>query len=248
MRGSLARALGACVCALALAACPAAAQNIIEIDKLLADDGNVADLFGVSVAVSGDTAVIGAPDDEGNTAGAAYVYTFNGTSWTQQQKITSNDADLRDDFGHSVDIEGDTIVVGALRDDQLGNDAGAAYVFIRNGNTWSQQAKLLPNDGLTGGNGVGDAVAISGNTVIVGMRFGANQGGLGRAYVFVRSGSNWSQQAILTANDDTLESRFGSDVGISGDIAIVGAPEHQHAGTLLSSACCDQLVPLRTNM
>ena len=93
---------------LAIAAGQASGQSIVEIDKLLASDGNIADRFGTSVALDGNTAVVGAPDPLGDSSGAAYVFTFDGEAWNEQQKLVSSDAELRDDFGDSVAIDGDT--------------------------------------------------------------------------------------------------------------------------------------------
>src|SRR5262245_41634 len=108
--------------------------------KLLASDGGDFDNFGISVAVSGNTAVVGARFDDtsaGGNAGSAYVFVRTGGVWTQQQKLTAPDGAGEDAFGVSVGIAGETIIVGAYRGDTPGGiDAGAAYVFLRSGGTW----------------------------------------------------------------------------------------------------------------
>ncbi|VAX42299.1 hypothetical protein MNBD_PLANCTO03-96, partial [hydrothermal vent metagenome] len=117
----------------------------VETAKLLADDGAVSDLFGYSVAMSSDTAIIGASadDDNGSASGSAYVFTQIGGVWSQQTKLLPDDGAEDDLFGHSVSISGDAVVIGARFDDDNGTDSGSAYVFIRSGGMWIQQAKLL---------------------------------------------------------------------------------------------------------
>jgi hypothetical protein len=197
--------------------------------KLIAGDGAANDWFGTSVAVSGDTAVVGAlfGDIGANTNhGSAYVFTRNGTSWSEQAKLTAGDGAVNDQFGYSVAVSGDTAVVGALFDNIGANSTqGSAYVFTRSGTTWGQQAKLTAGDGAAG-DWFGISVAVSGDTALVGALFddiGANPD-QGSAYVFNRSGTLWSQRAKLTAGDGAAGDQFGHSVALSGDTAVVGAP------------------------
>ena len=142
--------------------------------------------FSVTVAVSGDTAVVGADfdDDKGSDAGSAYVFARSGTTWTQQAKLLASDGAAGDQFGVSVSVSGDTAVVGALRDDDKGSDAGSAYVFARSGATWTQQAKLVASDGAAG-DLLGNWVAVSGGTAVVGAVLDDDKGTeSGSAYVF----------------------------------------------------------------
>jgi hypothetical protein len=196
--------------------------------KLTADDGATADHFGGSVAISGDTVVVGAAYDEvgANTSqGSAYVFTKNGTNWTQQAHLTAGDGAALDYFGTSVAISGDTVLVGADLDDVGANTSqGSAYVFIRSGSNWTQQAKLTANDGEPAGF-FGSSVALSGDTALIGAP-GQDAGmnaSQGAAYVFTRSGAAWTQQAKLTAGDGAGYDLFGSSVGLSGNTAVVGA-------------------------
>ncbi len=196
--------------------------------KLTAADGGGQDFFGISVAISGDTAIVGAfLDDVGANAnqGSAYIFVRSGTTWSQQQKLTAADGAAEDVFGVSVAISGETAIVGANEDDVGANgNQGSAYVFVRSGTTWSQQQKLTAADGAAE-DVFGVCVAISGETAIVGANeddVGAN-GNQGSAYIFVRSGTTWSQQQKLTASDGVVEDFFGVSVAISGDTAIVGA-------------------------
>ena len=196
-------------------------QAFTDPIKLTADDGMAADFFGISVAVDGDTTVIGAEQHDigpNNEQGAAYVFVRSGSTWTQQAKLVA--ADGSDLFGHSVSISGDTVIIGAYVD-AIGTNAGqgSAYVFVRSGSTWAQQAKLVAADG-TPNDHFGASVAIDGETALVGVP--QQTGGQGSAYVFLRSGASWMQQAKLTADDGLANDAFANAVGISGDIAIVG--------------------------
>ena len=189
--------------------------------KLTAGDGAASDVFGDSVAISGDTLVVGARlADVGANGeqGAAYVFVRNGGVWTQQQKLTADDGAAGDLFGLSVAITGDTVVVGAPADD---GSQGAAYVFVRNGDVWTEQQKLTASDRAV--NIFGHAVAISGDTVVVGALFdavGANSD-QGSAYVFVRRGGVWTEQQKLTAADGAADDLFSRSVAISGDSLVV---------------------------
>jgi len=196
--------------------------------QLTAADGAADDRFGWSVAIAGDTAVVGAPyDDVGAKAdqGSAYIFVRGGTARSQQQQLTAADGAASDQFGWSVAISGETTVVGAYGDDQGTNtDQGSAYVFVRSGTSWSEQQKLSAADG--GADDLfGWSVAIAGETAVVGAvcdDVGANAD-QGSAYVFVRSGTSWSQQQKLTAADGAAYDEFGESVAISGETTVVGA-------------------------
>ena len=158
-----------------------------EQTKLTASDANSGDEFGLSVAISGDTALVGAykDDDDGNSSGSAYIFDRSGTTWTEQAKLTASDAATGDYFGYSVAISGDTALVGALLDDDGGDNSGSAYVFGRSGTTWTEQAKLTASDASTQ-DSFGHSVAVSGDTALVGA-YADDDGGnsSGSAYIFV---------------------------------------------------------------
>ena len=203
--------------------------------KLVASDPNDLAFFGAEVEISGDTLVAGAKwnDGGGSDAGAAYVFTRSGTSWSQQAKIVSSDIQAGDYFGEYVAIDGDTIVVGAIGEDTGGYGAGAAYVFTRSGTTWSQQAKIQSSD-IAASDMFGTGVSIDGDTVVVGAYMEAD--GQGAAYVFTRSGTSWSQQAKLVASDGSAGERFGNTVSISSDSVVVGSYYDYDGGANAGSA------------
>jgi hypothetical protein len=189
--------------------------------KLIASDGEAGDGFGTVVAISSNTILVGArADDTGSAlADEGSVYMF--ATWSQRNKLTALDGEADDRFGSSVAISGDTVVVGAPRDDIGSNpDQGSAYVFVRIGFFWTRY-KLFAGDGAAGDQ-FGSSVAISADTVVVGAQLDNSQ--QGAAYVFVRSGSTWNQQARLIAGDGAAGDRFGSSVAISADTVVVGAP------------------------
>lgn len=193
--------------------------------KLLAADGTVEDNFGMQVAVDGDTAVISAhgDDDFGLFSGSAYVFARNGAVWTQQAKLLPGDGAAYDQFGFSVAVSGDTALVGALGDDVIGSNSGSAYVFVRSGGAWNQQAKLLPSDGADG-DSFGGSVAVSGDAALIGAAWDDHLGfNSGSAYSFVRSGATWTEQAKLLAGDGAPEDGLGYSVALSGDTAAIGA-------------------------
>lgn len=237
------------------------AALIAQQAYLKASNSGANDWFGGAVALSGDTMVVGAffessnatgvnGDQNNNSAansGAAYVFVRDGTNWTQQAYLKASNTGANDNFGWSVAISGDTVVVGAPQEssnatgvngDQGDNSApiaGAAYVFVRSGTNWSQQAYLKPSNSGPDYN-FGSAVAVSGDTVVIaapgessdamginGDQSNTNALYSGAAYVFVRSGTNWSQQAYLKASNTGPEDIFASAVAISGDTVIVCA-------------------------
>ena len=205
-----------------------------EQTKLLASDGAIQDRFGSSVSVSGDYAVVGAPSGQYNS-GSAYIFVRDGENWLQQAKLLPDGQEL-DHFGNSVSISGDYCIVGAHQDDDSGIYSGSAYIFARDGNNWTQQAKLLASDG-DAYDSFGYQVSICDDYAIVGARGDDDKGiDSGSAYIFVRGGNNWLQQAKLTASDGTAWDLFGSSVSISGDYAIVGDPNDADNGYSSGSA------------
>lgn len=214
------------------AAYPITVDPLIYLEQKVLASGAAGDYFGGSVAVSGDTALLGAygvdlgADED---QGSAYVFIRTGTTWTLQQRLLASDGAAGDFFGNCVTLSGDTALVAAAGDDFGANaDQGSVYVFVRSGATWTQQAHFFASDGGAG-DYFGDSVALSGDTALVGAQtddVGANQD-QGSAYVFVRTGTTWSEQAHLFASDGAADDQFGYPVALSGDgdTALVGASE-----------------------
>jgi len=209
------------------AAYPVTIDPLVQQQKLTALDGAANDHFGCSVSLSsdGNTALIGA-QGENSSQGAAYVFVYSEStsSWTEQQKLTASDGAWSENFGISVSLssDGNTALIGA-NGKKSGDDwyVGAAYVFVRSGSTWSEQGILTASVRANGDN-FGNSVSMSsdGNTALIGA-FGKSSS-QGAAYVFVRSGSTWSQQQILTAAGSYY---FGNSVSLSsdGNTALIGA-------------------------
>jgi hypothetical protein len=193
--------------------------------KLTASDGAAFDLFGRSVSVSGDTAVVGAylDDDGGLNSGSVYVFVRSGGVWTEQAKLTASDAAAGDQFGRPVSVSGDTVVVGVYADDDAGLNSGSAYVFVRSGGVWTEQAKLTASDAAAGDQ-FGYSVSVSVDTAVVGAVADDHAGFYsGSTYVFARSGGVWAEQAKLTASDAAELDHFGFRLSVDGDTAVVGA-------------------------
>ncbi len=197
----------------------------IEETVLAPSDGVYGDNFGYTVAVSGTVALIGAygVDDFGTSSGAAYVFRYNGSRWSQEAKLHASDAAASDFFGVGVALDGNVAVVGAYLDDDLGTSSGSAYVFRYNGADWVAEGKLLANDG-SADDRLGAALGISGNRIVAGVeQHDAYASNAGAAYVFSFDNARWSQEAKLFASDGDTNDRFGASVGISGTNIVVGA-------------------------
>ncbi len=178
--------------------------------ELVPNDPGAADNFGNSVALSGDTALVGAWD-KNSGAGAAYVFVRSGTTWTQQKELVVAQGGA---FGFSVALSGDTALIGT--------ESNSAYTSVRSGTSWSQPQKLVPGDG-TAIDAFGVSVALSGDTALVGASQKAFD--TGAAYVFLRSGTTWTQQRKLLAGDGVTNDYFGTSVALSSSsLAVVGAP------------------------
>ncbi|MCD4652847.1 FG-GAP repeat protein [bacterium] len=208
------------------------------------EGGQTYDVFGQSVSISGDYALVGAPrDDEvGQDSGSAYIFNRDeggSNLWGQQAKITATDGDAWDWFGCSVSINGTDVVIGADYDEDNGSWAGAAYVFQFDSSNWIQQAKLLADDGAA--NDIfGYSVSIYGDYAFVGADSNDENGdNAGAAYIFYRDagGANhWDQVEKLMASEGDSGDWFGNTVLIGSDYAIAGATRDEENGTNSGSA------------
>ena len=184
--------------------------------KLFDPNGAANDHMGESVSISGNTAIVGAPDatiGTDNQQGAIYVYLRTGGEWLLQQKVFAADGLALDRLAIAVDISGETMIAGSTH---ANANKGAAYVFVRNSGVWTQQQKLIASDASVG-NVFGISVAIAQSTAIVGSSFDSINGDSyrGSAYVFDRNGAVWTQQAKLFAADGGANDYFGSTVDIA---------------------------------
>ena len=189
--------------------------------KLMANDGTAGDLFGESISLNSNTVIAGAGGDD-SSKGSAYIFIRNGNTFTEQQKLTANDGIANDLFGKSVSVNFDTAIAGAN-----GNNSakGAAYVFVRNGNVWSLQQKLIASDGAANDN-FGFSTAVDGDVIIVGAdqnTIGSNAS-QGSAYIYHRIGTTWTEIQNASAFDGQAQDKYGSSVAVSGDKIIIGAP------------------------
>ena len=200
--------------------------------KLIADDAKAGDLFGNTVAIYGETVVIGAPgvDDAGPESGAAYVFTYLGDEWVQRAKLIGDDTSMFDHFGTAAAVHEDTAIIGAHgKDENSVEDSGAAYIFVRNGISWTQQAKLAHQNAVPGDQ-FGRAVAIYGDNALIGAHLSDATGpDSGAAYIFTRNGGTWSQDFEIIPNDSGLGDEFGYAVDLTNGVAIVGAPKEDRS-------------------
>lgn len=202
--------------------------------KLIAEDPESGDAFGFAVDIDGTTAVVGVPkdDDAGSNSGSVYVFTKDANTWKQQAKLAAKDTAKSDSFGEFVAIQQDTIVVGAPGHTHANiRFAGAVYVFGRQGEKWFEESKITADDAAKSDR-FGVSVGIHTDTIIVGSTL--NDAGRGKdagaAYIFVREGNAWKQQAKITGDDSRAGDHFGAGVATTGKIAVVGAPLHEEEG------------------
>ena len=200
----------------------------IESARLTASDYGQYDLFGSALALSGELLAIGAPrDDSGGIAdrGSVYVFERVGGAWVERARLTASDAGSFDQFGASVALDGERLIVGAPRADIAGRiDQGAAYVFERSGATWTQVAKLVAADGLAVDT-FGHAVALDGGTAVVGAPLHDAAGSsAGAAYVFVGAGAAWTLEAKLEDFGSVYVDQFGAALDLEDERLVVGLP------------------------
>jgi hypothetical protein len=254
---------------------------------LKASNTGTSDSFGTSVALFGDTLAVGAPGEAsaatgvgGNQAdnsapfsGAVYVFRRAGTAWQQEAYLKASNTGASDSFGTSVALSGDTLAVGATREDSTatgvnGNQAdnsaresGAVYVFRRSGTTWQQEAYIKASNTGAGenigdGDFVGTSVALAGDTLAVGALGEASAAsGLngnqadnsapfsGAVYVFHRTGSDWEQEAYLKASNTDTYDCLGISVALAGDTLAVGAYQEASAATGVGGNQADNSAP-----
>jgi hypothetical protein len=221
------------VCATVLAAPAALAQFASEDTRVTAPAPYSQGYYGRSVSVSGDLLAIGSPGDL--SEGTVSLWRRGPAGWSPEATLNGADESSFANFG-SVSASGDTVAVGARDQTTNGTSGGAVYVFVRSASVWSQQAKLVASD-LKQGAEFGHAVALSGDTLVVGAYWAdGTVVGTGAAYVFTRSGTTWTEDAKLTAFDGANADNFGATVAISGGTIVVGAPRDTLTTSIEGSA------------
>ena len=196
--------------------------------KLVPRDLEKGDSFGEAVIVRENVIIIGAPKHTHGglrLAGAVYVFERRGEAWVQQAKLTADDAGKGDHFGRAIAMSEDTVIVGApMYDSNAGRDAGAAYIFARDGERWNQRAKLIPKD-TNASDRFGASVATNGKTAIVGAprRESRGQPASGAVYSFVGMNGDWQEKKKVTPDQEGQNITFGAWVTISGDSVVVSA-------------------------
>jgi hypothetical protein len=194
--------------------------------ELTGSDETSADQFGAALATSGGTIAVGAPAQQSSLAGATYIFTFSGGTWSQTGELEPADGATFDESGSSVAISetGTTVVAGAQDN---ANSLDTAYVFTLSGGAWTQAARLV--EPTTPSYSLPAAVAISGTTIVLGGGSQAANGSIGQAYVYTPSGNGWGLAATLNPADSG--GYFGRAVAISGNTIVVGAfGNNSHTG------------------
>jgi hypothetical protein len=197
--------------------------------KITANDAGVGAAFGTSVSIFLDTVLIGAAGAGGT--GRAYIYQYDGASWTEQAILNASDATIGDEFGNSVSISANSVIVGAPGHDGSGAQAGAAYIFRDDGVSWSQEAQLLAPD-ASPYDRFGISVAMNGFTVTVGAPGDdlPTIPEIGAAYIFRSDGSSWTHEQKLVPQTPTFTGWFGWSVSLSQDVTVIGSPTASLAG------------------
>lgn len=192
---------------------PAYAATGDQLHKLLPDDGAADDLFGASVSISGNIALVGAVQDGDNGTNSGSAYLFDVITGNQLHKLTPDDGGPSDAFGASVAISGNIAVIGALND-----GGGSAYVF--DATTGGQLRKLVPDNPSSR---FGGSMAVDGNIAIIGSLGFTNTNGISSGEVFVFDVATGSQLHKLLPNDPKINQFFGTSMAIRGNTAIIGA-------------------------
>lgn len=208
--------------------------------KLMANDGAAGDLFGISVAINGNTILVGADlnDEQAENAGAVYVYVFDGKQWIHQAKLVAKDGANTDIFGVRMALYGDTALISARRDDidGVGVDAGSAYLFERTDGIWTQTQKLVAPDGAADDR-FGRGVALDKETALISaMHHDSKGNNAGALYVFKKQPGQWRYTSKIVAIDGTAEDRFGWNIALSDLTAVVAVPHRDDNGNASGAA------------
>ncbi len=218
--------------------------NWAEEDKLTASDGAASYGFGAAVSLSGDFLIVGAPDVDASSPGAAYAFEHKAGDWDELQKLPAAGLQNGDQFGNAISLRNDWVIVGALSDNGA---RGSAQIFQRTGLMGDHEDTITASDAAAG-DSFGSAVAMGDDLVVVGAYAEANE--KGSAYVFYRDGSNWREDVKFTPGDNGTD-RFGVAIVLHEMMAVIGAPFDDEDGANSGSAYvfdlnCGEFAPLES--
>lgn len=222
-----------------------------QVDVLISSDAQENDNFGGAVAIDGSRLVVAARHHNGlaTNTGAGYVFEDGAQGWTEVARLEAPDAEASDDYGRSIDLAADRVVVGATWDDDLGISSGSAYIFVRESTGWVFEEKLLAPDGAAEQR-FGDAVSFNSDAgrLLVGAYWDDDGGNnAGAAYVFSRAGTSWSLHQKIVVSDAEAMDRLGDSVCLDGDRAFLGAARTDDDGNRSGSAYIIDISPAVTS-
>ena len=205
---------------------PQADPNCVAVGERKIKPADLAqgDIYAAAMAVDGNVALVASEwdDDQGKDSGAVFVYRCDGRQWVEEQKLLPSDGQAGDNFGRSLELDGNLAVVGTHWDDDNGEKSGSVYAFRYNGAAWVQEQKLLASDGKADDR-LGNTVSVDGDVIVAGA-WKKNGGGKnsGAAYVYRFNGLQWVQEQKLVASDREAYDGFGRHVSVSGNVIAVG--------------------------
>ena len=209
----------------------------VEQQKLIPADGAAGDKFGITLAINNDNVIVGAyADGDGSHIGSAYIFHFDGTTWTEQQKLTASNPDAGDLYGIGVSIYGNHAIVGALGDDDIASSAGTAYIYSYDGSIWNEQQKIYASDGAAS-DWFGYTAAITDNYALVGAIYDDDNGSSsGSAYIYYYDGISWTEQNKLLASDGAAGDNFSTNMSLYENRVLIASPRGHNNGVITGSA------------
>ncbi|MFC3194584.1 hypothetical protein ACFODZ_10085 [Marinicella sediminis] len=209
-----------------------------ETQMLEASDGAFDDKFGNALSVHHDRAMIGAyfDDDNGFASGSVYVFDYDGTSWSETDKLTATDGGAYQNFGKALDLDGQRLIIGAPGDDSTNSNAGAVYEYQLDNQSWTIKQKLTSSDGQAN-QFFGSSLSLYQNRLLIGATGDDDRGfGAGAAFIFDHDGTTWTETSKLQGLDTASRDRFGTALSLSSNLALVGAPSDSDNGAYSGAA------------
>lgn len=223
--------------------------NWVLEKQLIASDGKAFDRFGYSVAIDGDRIVVGAREKDGigTNSGGTYVFRYNGSQWVEEAILQASDMASLDEFGSAVDIDGNTIMVGAQKDPVNIWNSGSVYVYRFNGTSWVETQRFFAQPAVDLAY-FGASLSLDGDTVAVGAAQDDDYViSNGAVHIFRFNGSQWVEAEKLFAPDPKRDAMFGQSVSLDGGTLVVGAPSNvlRRGSAYVFKKMGDQWVPTR---